>query len=103
MTTGDTVGQRIKRARLRLSAELGEAVTPPKLAAMVDLTGEAIRRYEADQREPDLGTIVLLAAALRVTPGHIAFGEARRPDLSGNRPMLNTSRRRVHYYHVSRL
>lgn len=90
MTTGETVGQRLKRARLRLSAELGEAITPPKLAAMIGTTGETIRRYEAGDREPDLGTIIVLAAALKVTPGEIAFGQACNevPLLPGELPPL---------------
>lgn len=94
MTTGETVGQRLKRARLRLSAELGESITPPKLAAMIGTTGETVRRYEAGDREPDLGMIVLLAAALRVTPAEIAFGEGANavPLLPGELPPLPDAR-----------
>lgn len=64
------------RARLRLAADRGEKVTPPMVGAMVGVTGATIGRYEADEREPNLGMIVLLAAALGVTPAYIAFGEA---------------------------
>lgn len=55
---------------------MGRAVGQNDLGDLVSLTGATLSRYESDKQEPDLGTIVRLAAALGVSPGWLAFGEA---------------------------
>lgn len=76
MTEPQTVGQRLFQARLQAAIREGRQVTQADVAQMVGVKDATVSRYEAGKAEPDLGMIVLLAAALGVTPGWLAFGEA---------------------------
>lgn len=62
------------QARLELQAKLGRRVTQLEVAEAVGVTQTSVARWERGEKEPDLATIVRLAAALQVEPAALAFG-----------------------------
>lgn len=69
MKTGETRGQRIKRAR----AALG--ISQDKLAKRVGVSTMTVSRWETDTMSPEGDNLPALAAELGVTPGWVLFGE----------------------------
>lgn len=69
-------GQRVRQARLNLSARLGRQVSQLEIARELDVAGATISRWEAGEKEPDLRTIAELARVLGVSPAWLAFGDA---------------------------
>lgn len=94
MSLPETLAKRLLLARLRLAAGRGEKITPPMIAKKIGVSSATVSRYESGSREPNLGTIVLLAAALEVTPAWLAFGEGANavPLLPGELPPLPDAR-----------
>lgn len=74
-TDPETVGQRIKQARLRLAARRGETVTQAWLAAQCTVAGATVSQWEAGIVSPTLSMIPRIASALGVSAGWLAFGE----------------------------
>ncbi len=66
---------RLKRARLDQSGPRGENFSPEKLAALLGVSGQTVRNWEAGSAAPDLATIERLARVLGTTPGYLAFNE----------------------------
>lgn len=75
MTTADTLGKRIARARILAGAERGKPFTQTELARLVGVTPPTVSQWESDASEPPLATIVKIAATLGVEPGRLAFGD----------------------------
>ena len=83
-TDPETVGQRIKQARLQLAARRGETVTQAWLAVQCQVAGPTVSQWEKGIVSPTLAMIPRIAKALEVTAGWLAFGEV--PDAE---PLLN--------------
>lgn len=70
----ETIGARLKFARTlrRLGAR--------ELGRLVGLSHNAVSFLESDSSPPTVDTIAALAAALRCSPGWLAFGEGALPE-----------------------
>lgn len=73
---GLTLGQRITQARLDAGSERGKGVTQTELGRAVGVTPGTVSQWEADNAVPSLETLTAIAAALRVAPGPLTFGDA---------------------------
>jgi transcriptional regulator with XRE-family HTH domain len=72
---GKGFGQRVKQARMDLSAKLGRVVTQTEVAARLKVTGTTVGRWESGEKEPSLTMIGRLAKVLGVSPALLAFGD----------------------------
>lgn len=68
-------GRRVLQGRLNLAASRGRTISQVEVGKALDVTGVTVGRWESGEKEPDLQTIVRLAAYLGVSPGWLAFGE----------------------------
>lgn len=68
-------GDRLRQARRELAVRLRRDVTQAHVGDAVGVSGVTVSRYESGLAEPTLAMFVKLAAALGVSPGHLAFGE----------------------------
>jgi transcriptional regulator with XRE-family HTH domain len=88
--TAKGLGGRLLEARLQLGQKRGADVRKADVARALDVTGTTVGRWEADEKEPDLETIVRLARYLEVSPAWLAFGdnakESATPPLRGPGP-----------------
>jgi transcriptional regulator with XRE-family HTH domain len=96
----DTLGKRIAQTRLHVGAGRGKLLTQSALARQLGVTPPTVSQWEADASEPELAMIVKIAAALGVSPGYLAFGEASDvsdPDvmLIGGLPIRRSTLRRL--------
>lgn len=72
----DSLGSRLRQARLAQAARWGRAITQSEVGRDVGVTGVTIGRYEADAKEPSLEMIAKLAIDLECDAGWLAFGKA---------------------------
>ena len=70
-----SLSARIFKARSELQARRGERVTQKALAKALGVSQPAVTDWEKGRSEPDLATIVRLAAFLEVAPSWLAFGD----------------------------
>jgi transcriptional regulator with XRE-family HTH domain len=73
---GQTIGERLRQARRELAAHERRDVTQAQIAEASGVSAVQVSRYESDLQEPSVGVLARLAAALRVDPGWLAFGDA---------------------------
>ena len=76
---GVTLGERITRARLALSARVGKHISQAELGQMVGLTGATVGNYEAGRTEPSFDIVRTMAKVLGVPAGWLAFEEGGTP------------------------
>lgn len=74
VTSADTLGKRIARARILAGAERGKPFTQTELARTVGVTPPTVSQWESGASEPALAMIRRIGAALGVTPAYLAFG-----------------------------
>lgn len=68
------LGERIKRARLDLTGELGGVLSPETLGGVLGVSGQTVRNWEAGATEPGLAMIERVADELRTSPEYLCFG-----------------------------
>lgn len=71
----ETFGQRVKQARLNLSARMGRQIAQSEIAEAVGVHQVTLGEWERGKSEPKLETIERLAAVLAVSAAWLAFGE----------------------------
>jgi transcriptional regulator with XRE-family HTH domain len=83
----DTVGSRLRAARLAAYERIGRQISQAELAELMDLTRSAISGYEADVYTPSVAMVEALAKQLGVTAAWLAYGqEPRYPPATKPKP-----------------
>jgi transcriptional regulator with XRE-family HTH domain len=78
VNTVERFRQRLRQALLALGLSLGREVEQQEIARAIGMSPSRVNRYFRDNTPP-LDVIVLLARALQVDPGWLAFGEDCHP------------------------
>ena len=71
----ETLGGRIAQARLSEGARRGKGYTQTELAQALGVKPQTVSQWEADNAEPSLRSVKLIAKALNASPGWIAWGD----------------------------
>lgn len=74
----DTIGKRLRAARLGAFERLGREVTQGEVAAAAGVKANAANAWENDVSPPSIEAVRVIAPLLGVTPGWLAFGQGPR-------------------------
>lgn len=84
----DTLGKRLKVARLGALERVGRQWSQSQLGVAVDMSSQAVSAWEADTSPPTVEMVEKLARLLGVTPGWLAYGqEPRFPAVEDEQPV----------------